>query len=196
MVPVEEIEACAASHLRLKAVASGLTDVSTPSRLPGWTVGHVLTHLARNADSCVRRLEAARAGQLVTQYEGGDEGRAAQIEQGAGRPAAVVVADVVAASDRLDAYFPQVTDEVWAGEVMAGSSRRIPATRLAFSRWREVEIHLVDLGLGYEPADWPPALVARQLPELLQDLAQRTDPAQLMAWAIGRGPAPDLAPWG
>ena len=28
-------------------------------KLEGWTVGHVLTHLARNADSHVRMLEAA-----------------------------------------------------------------------------------------------------------------------------------------
>ncbi|MDP9182386.1 MAG: maleylpyruvate isomerase family mycothiol-dependent enzyme [Actinomycetota bacterium] len=196
MVPVEEIEACAASHVRLTAIVSGLSDVSIPSRLPDWTVGHVLTHLARNADSCVRRLEAAQAGELVTQYEGGDEGRAAEIAHGAGRPAAEVVADLVASCDRLDALFPQVTDEVWAGEVMAGSSRRIPATRLAFSRWREVEIHLVDLGLGYEAAQWPRALVDRQVPELLEELPERTDPARLMAWALGRGPAPDLAFWG
>ena len=37
---------------RLLATAGALTgaQVAGPSRLPGWTRGHVLTHLARNAD--------------------------------------------------------------------------------------------------------------------------------------------------
>ncbi len=37
---------------RLLATADALTDAqaAAPSRLPGWTRGHVLTHLARNAD--------------------------------------------------------------------------------------------------------------------------------------------------
>ncbi len=37
-------------------------DPTLPSLLPGWTRGHVLTHIARNADSFVRVLEAARSG--------------------------------------------------------------------------------------------------------------------------------------
>lgn len=55
------VEAVAASQARVDAVAAGLCDaaVRAPSRSPGWTVGHVLTHVARNADSHVRRTEAA-----------------------------------------------------------------------------------------------------------------------------------------
>jgi maleylpyruvate isomerase len=41
------------------------------SRLPGWTVAHVLTHLARNAESHVRMLGAASEGRSVEQYAGG-----------------------------------------------------------------------------------------------------------------------------
>src|SRR5215472_16842111 len=37
-------------------------DVREPSLLPGWTRGHVLTHLARNAEGGVRLLEWARTG--------------------------------------------------------------------------------------------------------------------------------------
>jgi len=32
---------------------------------------------------------------------------------------------------------------------------------LPFRRWREVEVHLVDLGIGLTPADWPQELVDR-----------------------------------
>jgi maleylpyruvate isomerase len=65
-----------------------------------------------------------------------------------------------------------------------------------FSRWREVEVHHVDLGLGYEPTDWPAELVARWLPTVVRELPDRTDPTALLAWALGRGPAPALGPWG
>jgi hypothetical protein len=54
------------SHARLLAALAPLTDdgARRRSRLPGWTVGHVLTHLARNADSHLRMLEAARRGEI------------------------------------------------------------------------------------------------------------------------------------
>lgn len=80
--------------------------------------------------------------------------------------------------------------------MLDGSGRQVPATHLPFARWREVEIHLVDLGLGHRAADWPQPLVERWLPELLERLPTRTDPAALMAWVLGRGPAPELRPWG
>ena len=61
-------------------------DVRSPSLLPEWTVGHVLSHVARNADSHRERAEAAAAGEVVEQYVGGYAGRAAAIELGAVRP--------------------------------------------------------------------------------------------------------------
>jgi maleylpyruvate isomerase len=197
VLPAEDVAACAASHARLKEVAAGIADASVPSRLPGWTVGHVLTHLARNADSIVRRVRAAAAGELVLQYEGGDEGRAAEIEAGAGRPVGEIVADLVQACDSLDAFFPEIGERVWSTEVLRGAGpRQVPVDQLPFGRWREVEIHLVDLGLGYEPEDWPPVLVERLLPEVLEDLPSRAPSAALLAWALGRGDPPPLASWG
>ena len=50
------------SHRGLWAMLDELgeaVDPARPSLLPGWTVGHVLTHLARNADSMTRVLVAA-----------------------------------------------------------------------------------------------------------------------------------------
>lgn len=195
----EDIAACAASHARLLAAVEGLTDADlrAPSALPAWSVGHVLTHLARNADSVVRRLVAVVERRQVPQYEGGAEGRAAGIEAGAGRPAAELLADLRDACGAVDDLLPVVADEVWEREVLAGNGpTTVPAARLVYARWREVEVHHVDLGRGYRPADWPPELVQRMLPELLETLPGRADPAALLAWTTGRGPAPDLAPWG
>jgi maleylpyruvate isomerase len=195
----EDIAACAASHGRLLAAVQGLTDadVQAPSLLPDWTVGHVLTHVARNADSVVRRLVAAVEHRQVPQYEGGAEGRAAAIEAGSGRPATELLADLVDACTAVDDLLPVVGEEVWTREVLAGNGpSTVPASRLVYSRWREVEVHHVDLGRGYGPADWPPELDQRMLPELLETLPSRADAAALLAWAAGRGPAPELAPWG
>ena len=61
------------------------------------------------------------------------------------------------------------------------------------SRWREVVVHHGDLGLGAVPL--PPELVDAWLPRELPHLAQRTDPAQLLTWIIGRGGPPTLAAW-
>ena len=72
-----------------------------------------------------------------------------------------------------------------------------PAHRLC-----EVEVHHVDLGLGYTPADWPEEYVAWDLPVLLATVPERLtsdeDRRVLLAWLAGRGPldpALDLSPW-
>ncbi|MDQ1373676.1 MAG: maleylpyruvate isomerase, partial [Actinomycetota bacterium] len=65
-----------------------------------------------------------------------------------------------------------------------------------FQRWREVEVHHADLGVGYSSADWPESLAARWLPETLATLPERTDQRQLLAWALGRSDAaPPLQAW-
>ena len=200
-VPVADLAQCRASHERLQHSVHLLDDAAMrrSSRLPGWSVGHVVTHLARNADSVVRRLNAVLEGRTVEQYEGGAAGRAAEIDAGAGRSAAQLYDDLVRADQAVDELFARVPDEAW-GRPFATANAKVelqqrPASFLPFTRWREVETHHVDLGIGYEPADWPDALVERWLPGLLDELPGRTDPRQLMAWTLGRGPVPALDPW-
>jgi maleylpyruvate isomerase len=57
-----------------------------------------------------------------------------------------------------------------------------------------VEFHLVDLGLGYEPTDWPEDFVSLALTDALADLPPRiADGAQrasLLAWLAGRRDTP------
>lgn len=193
-----EIAGCREAHRRVHERIAEVDDetLRRPSRLPGWTVGHVLTHLARNADSVVRRLEAARAGELVEQYPDGAAGRAAEIENGARRRAADVVADLRRADEAVDRAFAETTDDLWTSRVRLGGGTTGPARELVFRRWREVEAHHVDLGLGYEWSDWPDELVRRWTPPLLADLPRRAGAHALVAWATGRGPAPVLPPWG
>ena len=194
---------CRESHRRLLDTVAGLDDaaVAAPSRLDGWSRGHVLTHLARNADSYTRMLQAALAGEAVEQYPGGRSERAGAIEAGAGRPARELIDDVVRATDALGASWAAMTPGAWAGH---GLSRRRPwpCRAMPYSRWREVEIHHVDLGAGYEIVDWPEEYVRRELahaigtvPDRLPDAVERR---RVLAWLIGRAASPGdlhLDPW-
>ena len=69
-------------------------------------------------------------------------------------------------------------------------------------RLREVEVHHVDLGLGYQPSEWSEEYVAWELPMVLATVPDRLrrpeDGRQLVAWLTGRSPVPsevDLDPW-
>jgi maleylpyruvate isomerase len=196
--PILEIEGCLAAHAKLVTVAGGLTDeiVHRPSLLPEWSVGHVLAHLARNAEAMHRRIEAALRGEMIEQYQGGAAGRAASIDAGAHRAANELVADVVEWSQRLDMTFASLPEEGWRRTVRSVAGGEYPISALPFRRWREVEIHIVDLNVGPTAAEWPDRLVGLLLPRLLSGLSKRANERELMAWALGRGPAPELDYWG
>ncbi len=183
---------------------------SRPSRLAGWSVGHVLTHLARNADSHVRMLRAASRGEVAAQYPGGPTEREAEIEAGSRRRAPELVADVVASSTELLDAWARSDALTWSGRALTGSLGEVSARVLPLLRWREVEVHRVDLGLGHEPADWPESYVAAELPAHLRELASRREavapalpgglaPELLLAWLMDRAGPPaglgPLSPW-
>ncbi|MDP9404828.1 MAG: maleylpyruvate isomerase N-terminal domain-containing protein, partial [Actinomycetota bacterium] len=62
MGPDRDIALVAGATERLLTTTAGLGDdaVAGPSALPGWSVGHVLGHLARNADSHTGRGRGPR----------------------------------------------------------------------------------------------------------------------------------------
>jgi len=197
-VPSLEISGVATAHAALAATIASLTDelARQPSRLPGWSVGHVLTHLARNADSVVRRLAGAVDGQVLDQYAGGAQGRAHDIEEGAGRPAADLVADVLRSNREVEAVLAGFPAEAWDRLSRSVGGELTPARAVVFSRWREVAVHHVDLGLGYEPHDWPEDLVRHWLPGAKERFLATADQRELLAWLVGRASPPMLAPWG
>jgi maleylpyruvate isomerase len=201
--PAAAIELCLAAHDRLAARVELITDdqVRAPSQLPGWSVGHVLAHLARNADGHVRRLEGALQGKDVPRYPGGPAQRDADIGEGALRPAADIVADLDGARRRLELVWRDSAAAGWPHPDVRGGDMW-PTTASPARRLREVEIHHVDLGLGYEASDWPDEYVTWELPMLLATVphrVHRTDDARdLVAWLAGRRPVPTavgLAPW-
>jgi len=199
-----DVDGCRAAHARLFVTLASVTDdeARQPSLLPGWTVGHVLTHIARNADSILRRIDGALRDEVVDQYVGGAEGRAADIEAGTGRSATSLIADVRDRALALEAAWDTVPDEAWGRYTRAVSGALRPLEALPFSRWREVEIHHADLGLEFGYRDWSDGFVAAELPRALASVPGRlADPPsrrQLCAWLLDRAAEPgrlELESW-
>jgi maleylpyruvate isomerase len=215
-----DVEDLATGTSQLLETAGGLSDADlrAPSLCVGWTRGHVLTHLARNADSLVNLLTWARTGVETPQYVSAEK-RDADIEAGSGRPAAEIVADLEAAAQRLVEAIAEVPADRWDERLRMRSGREVPAARIPWLRRREVEIHHVDLDAGYTPAHWSPEFVERMLRGEARHLSERPDfPAMdlrdvdslrvrsigaggptvtgpgpaLLAWLIGRSPGDGL----
>jgi maleylpyruvate isomerase len=164
------VEQASAAQQRLLAHVTGVSEeqVRAPSRLPGWTRAHVLSHLVLNAASHARMLR----GETAMQYPGGPAQRAVDIEAGAQAPADALVDDLALWSHEVVVAWDAIDD--WGRDYAFGIGTG-PAWRSPRSRWREVEVHRVDLDLGYEPADWSEEFVREYLPEAL-DLGPRLPP--------------------
>jgi maleylpyruvate isomerase len=199
----EAIAGALAAQRRLVEDIGSLTDerARSASLLPDWSVGHVLTHIARNGDSYVRMMSAAIEGRAVSQYEGGREQRAADIQTGAGRSAADLIADVASSAAAVADVWSRMTPAAWAGHGLKPEGDEWLCEAMPFHRWREVIVHHVDAGLGFTAADWPASYVERELAVALQSLPERLDHAnrtRMLTWLLGRGDQPaDLAvsPW-
>lgn len=197
-----DVRGATAAHASLLAALQTLTDdgARAASLLPDWSVGHVLTHIARNADSFVLMVEAANRGEIGAQYPGGAEQRNADIESGAGRSAAELVADVTGACARLEAAWAATSAAGWkgTGQTIVGP---VLIGQLPFRRWRETIVHHADCGFTAEGwRDWPIEYVRLELEQMTMLWASRkpmgltTLPAQTLAvddnhrlaWLMGR----------
>jgi maleylpyruvate isomerase len=205
-----DIGAVAASHEALLRSIAHLDDalIRQPSLLPGWSVGHVLTHVARNADGLANLARWARTGVRTPMYESRDR-RDADIEAGSGRGAAEMRADLIAAQQRFLDSLAGIADLEVRYPVTYGKGDRVAtAEELPLIRMSEVEIHHVDLDLGYTPAHWPESFVERMLSRVCDEFGDRDVPGVTLlgvdderTWTIGdgahvvTGPAPALLAW-
>ncbi|MFJ6621668.1 maleylpyruvate isomerase family mycothiol-dependent enzyme [Kitasatospora sp. NPDC091335] len=141
-----------------------------PSALPGWTRGHVLAHLARNADSLVNLLTGARTGTDIPQYTSG-EARDRDIERDAPRPLEVQLDDLRASHERFAEAAALLAPEDWAASVRHRFGYVFPAHGIPAKRVVELEFHHVDLDAGYTPAHWPESFAVAQFRRLAANLA-------------------------
>lgn len=149
---------------RLLASAAALSDdqMREPSLLPGWSRGHVLTHVARGGDGLVNLLTWAETGIETPQYPSA-EARAADIEAGAGRSADEITADVAGSAKTLIARARALPDDAWLTEVRTIRGPTHPAWFVLNRRLFEIEVHHADLSCAYGPSSWPDWFVSDEL---------------------------------
>ncbi|MEV0744997.1 maleylpyruvate isomerase family mycothiol-dependent enzyme [Streptomyces sp. NPDC050273] len=190
---------------RLLSATEKLDDaaLAEPSRLPGWSRGHVVAHLSRNADALVNVLQGRP-------MYADSETRDSDIERDAPRPQAEQLADLAASADRFVAAAAAPAD--WSRTVTLRNGVTDPASRIPFRRRGEVELHHVDLGVGYELEDLPDDFIAREIDFLAERFGRH--PAVVSTgvaddrgrtWTTGggaeggpvgvRGTAPELLGW-
>ncbi len=162
-------------------------------------------------------LQGAERGEVLTQYEGGAEGRQADIEAGAGRSADEIVADVRESNDRLEQTWVATTEKGWLGRGIALRGE-LPNVALPYRRWVESEVHHIDLGVltgdegdtGYTLDDLPGEFVGLELRRLtaswasrqpmgltdLPEAALRLIASDRLGWLLGRLNVDGLGPAG
>jgi maleylpyruvate isomerase len=210
---------------RLNTLLADLDEATAraASGLPGWSCGHVITHIANFSEAMTRQVEEALQGRLVEVYDGGRPARDAGIEAGAHRPAADLTSHLTQATTALITAWDKVGPDDWTRPILhrnSNLSAGLDAT------WRELAIHTVDLDLGVTPSSWSPAFCLHLLdflrprtPESIHLVLQSNDAptwqtgtgkphvltgalTDLTAWYAGRphpgpisGPTPALLPW-
>lgn len=174
----------ATGRLLRTAEQLGDDDVRAPSLLPGWSRGHVLTHLARNADGGRNLLTWARTGTETPEYPS-LEARAEQIEAGAGRDAAALMADLRGSAAAFEAAYRLMPPEAWHRTVRWTRGQEHPASRAADARLTEVLVHHADLDAGYVPADWPQDFVRTMLGRVVASFSARDDAPAMHLHATG-----------
>ncbi|MFD1827715.1 MULTISPECIES: maleylpyruvate isomerase family mycothiol-dependent enzyme [Mumia] len=162
-------------------------DMRAPSLLPGWSRGHVITHLARNADALVRLLTSARTGEAIPMYASAEQ-RDDDIEAGAGRSADVLLDDLTETSIGWIVEARALPEAAWSATVTARGGRQVAGSWVPMMRATEVVLHHYDLDLGYTPDRWPPGWVSLAMHDAARDLSERAgEPLALRAVDSGLG---------
>jgi maleylpyruvate isomerase len=196
------VAGCAESHQKLLQSLESLTDEQCrePSALPGWTRGHVLSHLARNAESHVHVLQCAARGEVGEQYVGGAKARKQGIESHATDSAEELVASVRKSIYALEGQWAATNSEGWQGHGINSAGASIAMSDIVFLRWREVEVHHADLALAFTFANWNSTYVRYELDRQVMmwraskpmgltpvpKLALQLSPNERLAWFLGR----------
>ncbi len=164
----------------LSTAASFRNDaVLAPSLCEGWSRGHVLAHLARNADALVRVCDVALTGHPDTMYDD-VASRDADIERGARRSADDHATDLRDSAARLAGRLEALRPEHAAVRVeRTPGGFPIAVGMVAFMRLREVVFHHVDLDAGYTFAHAPAEVVALFLRDAANRLAHDDAPPSL-----------------
>lgn len=130
-------------------------DHAAPSLLPGWSRGHVVAHLALNAEGLAGVLYGAHVGRPQPMYAS-PEARDADIDELAAAGPAVLRDRFLASTTRFADALAAMHEDDWSGRFeRTPGGPGFALANLTLMRVREVEIHHADLDAGYGAADWP-----------------------------------------
>jgi len=200
------VAGCAASHQALLALLNSVShnDIDSwcaqPSLLPNWSRGYVLAHLARNADSHSHLFSEAALGREGEQYAGGLKGRAEGIAAEAKLSGKELVRRTRESIYQLEAAWARSPGEAWLGNGKNAVGAILAIADLPLLRWREMEVHMHDLGIGFTYAQWNPLYVRHDLSRMsmrytsrlpmgmsgLPPLALALPENERLAWLFGR----------
>lgn len=170
---------------RLVRRVDELPDASyaAPSALPGWTRGHVVAHLALNAESLGQVLLRAATGAEAAMYPSRVQ-RDGDIERLAGADAGELRARTLTAGRFFAGALAAMPPAGWEGEFRRtpDAPEVLPVRTVVGMRHREVEFHHVDLDAGYGPRDWPGSFVVGAV----EALRSRAPGVTLLATDLGR----------
>ncbi len=218
LIEVRRLLTEATHHLLGDTIAVTDEDWRGPSLLPGWSRGHVASHIAQQADALRRLVAWARTGEREQMYAS-DEQRDADIEAGAGRTGLDLQIDLDTSAGRLDEAFETLDGSAGWDRIVELRGKQAPARALPLARLGEVVLHHVDLAVGYGMDDLDPVVAGWLLewsafrlagrdgfPALLlqpdsgaathvgptgaEPRAVGGSPSQLLGWLTGRS-APD-----
>lgn len=146
---------------RLIRAADAIPDdaYAAPSGVPDWTRGHVLAHLALNAEGLAGALRGIMDGRRVPVYASQDVRDSDIARLAAARPSVIRSRLLGATTDLTDAL-DAVPDDQWDTTIdRVPGGRTFTAGDVPRMRLGEVEVHHADLAVGYTRHDWPTAYV-------------------------------------
>jgi maleylpyruvate isomerase len=150
---------------RLVRTADSIADdeYAAPSGLPDWTRGHVLAHLALNAEGLAGALSGIVEGERVPMYAS-QEARDDDIGRLAAARPSVIRSRLLGATTDLADALDAVPDDQWDTTIdRVPGGRTFIAGDVPGMRLGEIEIHHADLAAGYSRGDWPVAYVLLML---------------------------------
>jgi maleylpyruvate isomerase len=187
-VPVARVRE-AQDRLARTVVAMDSESYGAPSLLPGWTRGHVVAHLALNAEGLARAVTGVQTGTPETMYDS-QEARDRDIEVLADEPPVILRERLAASSDLLVNALDDLDEADWSEHFdRTPGGQGIAVRAVPLMRLREVEIHHVDLDAGYTVEQWDPdfsraligSMAKRGVAEPLRVVATDLDEA----WDLG-----------
>lgn len=200
------VKGVAEAQARLLAKLTGdgveaLTDdhLARPSRLSGWTVGHVLAHVALQAEDAVRHLESG-----IHDSRRAPSGHRPEVLEAMARDGTDRHVDRIASTSHA-------VEQALSAAISRGDADEARLIDIALRRWREVEVHAGDLGLSDVGCDGPHCWSEDYIRQDLRVLSMqwksrgsmgltvfaesiaRLDDRMRLAWLLGRLDVPGVA---